>query len=163
MNEIKLLKLRFPYMFEGRNIGISIARGWGDLFVKLCVDIDRALGPDKQGFHWVQVKEKFGSARFYWEMKGGSPGLKIDIISETGHVTSLVGLDKGKKPSSISEQVDALVDAASRKTHRLCIVCGEPGTVNNDDPYILVLCPEHAEDRRKGRLKPQQLWGEDDE
>lgn len=161
MNQNKPVEKRFPYMFEGKNIGISIARGWKDLFVKLCVDIDRALGPDKLGFHWVQVKEKFGSARFYWEMKGGSPGLKIDLISESGHVTSLVKRGEDKRPQLISEQIGALVDAAARKTQSLCIVCGQPGAANTDEPYVLVLCSEHAVDRRAGRLQSSQIWGEE--
>lgn len=161
MNTIKQLQDRFPYMFEGQNIGISIARGWESLFVRLCEDIDKLLGPDKRDFHWVQVKEKFGSARFYWTMKNRSPSVRIDIISESGVVTPLVARGEGRKPQSVSEQIDALVETTSHKIQRLCIVCGKPGAVNNDEPYVLVLCPDHAADRRKGRLKPTQIWGDE--
>lgn len=63
MNTPKELQARFPYMFEGDNIGIDIARGWMLGFQKLCEQIDELLGADKRGFHWTQCKEKFGSAR----------------------------------------------------------------------------------------------------
>ena len=163
MNTLKQIKSRFPYMFAGQNIGISIARGWEPLFSELCQEIDRLLGADKQGFHWTQCKEKFGAARFYWTMKSRTPTFKVDIISESGDVTSLVKRGQGKTPSTVSEKIDALVDKATRETQRACIICGQPGATNNDESFVLVLCPDHAADRRAGRLKPTQIWPEDDE
>lgn len=161
MNTIKQLQDRFPYMFEGQNIGISIARGWEGLFVHLCEDIDKLLGPDKQGFHWVQVKEKFGSARFYWTMKNRSPSVRVDIISESGVVASLVTRGDGRKPQSLDQEIAALVDKATDMTWEMCIVCGKPGAANDDEPYVLVLCPDHAADRRARKLKPTQIWGDE--
>lgn len=163
MNKLKQLESRFPYMFAGRNIGISIARGWEDLFSSLCEDIDKLLGHDKQGFHWTQCKEKFGAARFYWTMNTRTPSLRVDFISESGEVTSLIERGQGRKPTTVSETIDALVEKASRRTQRACIICGHPGAPNNDEPYVLVLCPDHAGDRRANRLKPTQIWPEDDE
>lgn len=55
----------FPYQFAGENIGIEFYRGWMDLFSRLCFAIDEALGDDKRGFHWSQVKEKWGAMRAY--------------------------------------------------------------------------------------------------
>jgi len=49
-----------PYQFAG-DIGIEFYRGWMGIFSRLCFAIDEALGDDKRGFHWTQVKEKFGS------------------------------------------------------------------------------------------------------
>jgi hypothetical protein len=46
------LKQRFPYQFEGKNIGISIARGWDSLFTKLCEDIDAITHDDPRGSHY---------------------------------------------------------------------------------------------------------------
>ena len=50
----KQLKARFPYMFAGENIGISIARGWMPGFQILCERLDALLGENKQNFHWIQ-------------------------------------------------------------------------------------------------------------
>ena len=43
MNNPKQLKARFPYQFAGKNIGLSISRGWSPLFEKLFSDIDHLL------------------------------------------------------------------------------------------------------------------------
>jgi hypothetical protein len=64
------LETRLPYMFQGNHLGIGICKGWYPIFSKLCQEIDLVMGDNKQGFHWVQVKEKFGAARFYWELDG---------------------------------------------------------------------------------------------
>lgn len=63
MTTPKEIETMYPYMFKGKNIGISIPKGWILLFKDLCDEIDRILGADRQGFHWSQCKEKFGSAR----------------------------------------------------------------------------------------------------
>jgi hypothetical protein len=84
MTAPKQLKDRFADMFAGQNIGFSFYRGWFALFENLSHDIDALLGQDKRGFHWVQLKEKFGSARFYWAMKGYANKLHLSVISEKG-------------------------------------------------------------------------------
>ena len=79
---------RFPYMFEGENIGLSVAAGWTAIFEKLCSDIDTLLGEDKRNFHWVQCKEKFGVARWYWEIEGVEPTISVDIVTSEGNLVS---------------------------------------------------------------------------
>jgi hypothetical protein len=162
----KQLKARFPYMFAGENIGFSFSRGWFPLFQKLCEDIDALLGDNKQGFHWVQLKEKFGSARFYWKMKAQTPNLHIDLISAS-QVTGVVmrsndtGPDEAGAQSSVARRIDDLVGQAALATRSLCIVCGQPGKVNQDKSWMLVLCDEHATQRRQGKLGP--AWFDQEE
>jgi hypothetical protein len=153
------LKARFSYMFAGENIGLSFCRGWFPLFTQLCEEIDALLGPDKCGFHWVQLKEKFGSARFYFEMKGHAPNLHVDLISQR-QVTTIVRRSGGSSPAeagdlqpSVPRRIDDLVQQATLATRSLCIVCGQPGKPNQDEPWILVLCEEHAMQRRRGELE----------
>ena len=88
MNTPTDLKTKFPYQFEGRNIGLSIPRGWFLGFAKLCGDIDQVLGANQHGFHGVQLKEKFGAACWYWSMNTRS-GVHVNFLSADG-VTSLV-------------------------------------------------------------------------
>jgi hypothetical protein len=155
----KQLKARFPYMFEGEHIGLLFCRGWFPLFTKLCEDIDTLLGPDKRGFHWVQLKEKFGSARFYWEMEGHEPNLHIDFISATQVLTAVRRSRSSDADEatdtwrSVPDFIDELVREATAATRTMCIVCGRPGRVNQDQPWTLVLCDEHAEQRRRGELE----------
>lgn len=163
----KQLKIKFPYMFAGENIGLSFCRGWFPLFTQLCEDIDVLLGPDKRGFHWVQLKEKFGSARFYFEMKGHAPSLHIDLISQS-HVTTVVSRSGGNNPGgagdlqpAVPRRIDDLVQRATLATRSLCVVCGRPGKPNQDEPWILVLCEEHAMQRRRGKLESARFDKED--
>lgn len=57
MTTQRQVQARYPYMFVGRHLGISIARGWIRIFAKLCNDVDELLGSDKRGFHWRQCTE----------------------------------------------------------------------------------------------------------
>lgn len=153
MNTPEQLFARFPYMFEGPHIGIGIPLGWMPIFQKLCEDLDALLGADKHDFHFTQCKEKFGSARWYWSMTGNQSAIRVDLISQQGEVTSLVGRGRAVTPhASLSEQVTALIDAATGQTQQACIVCGASGTRDRHDGWILVLCGVHAQQRRFGQL-----------
>lgn len=166
MSTPKQLQIRYPYMFDGRNIGISIPHGWMPIFEQLCEDIDRCLGTDKQGFHFTQGKEKFGSARWYWSMKGRAPGIRIHVISEIGGVTEL-GRGENSRESAPearharSARISELVEAATGQTRQACIVCGSAGTGDRHDGWVLMLCPAHALQRRSGRLTG--IWFEEDD
>ena len=163
----KQLKARFPYMFDGENIGFQFYRGWFASFTRLCEDIDALLGEDKRGFHWTQIKEKFGSARFYWAMKGHTPNLHVDLISAKG-VTTLVRSGAARVQGSgdatrvLSERIGALVHAAARATSSMCIVCGQTGALNQDSAWILTLCERHAQQRREDKLEPASFEGEEE-
>lgn len=166
------LKSRYPYMFNGQNIGISIARGWMPLFEQLCKDIDELLGDDKQGFHFIQCKEKYGSARFYWSMEGNTPAIRIDCVSGGGVVTSLCrarqedgesgqsGASEGKG-ASVGRQIEALVDAATAQTQEICILCGDAASLDRQGGHVLMLCPRHSR-QRQHKLMPS-IWFNEEE
>jgi hypothetical protein len=163
MNNPKQLKARFPYQFAGQNIGLSISRGWFPLFEQLCEDIDRTLGEDKRKFHWTQLKEKFGSARFYFSL-GGKSAVFVDMINpDAGEASTFVlpAKVRDEEMAALHRQITSLVDAATAKTHDLCIVCGAPGAQDRHDQYLLVLCQDHARLRRQGKLP--SAWFEEDE
>ncbi len=66
------LKARLPYMFPSSAWGFVFYRGWLSMTVRVCEEIDMLLGEEKQGFCWTQIKEKFGSARFYYAFRGSA-------------------------------------------------------------------------------------------
>jgi hypothetical protein len=142
----KALKARYPYMFEGPNLGIAISRGWFPMVEKLCADIDQLLGDDKHGFNWAQIKQKYGSIRLYWEFdprgkaaKGGEPLLS-----------------RPKTPNRLrplQEAIDKLVQEVETLTETCCMVCGSPGREHSSGGYILVLCPKHAAERESGTME----------
>ena len=145
------VKERFPYMFAGDNIGLSMAHGWEPLFETLCVDIDALLGDDKRKFHWTQLKEKFGCARFHWSMDNAR--IASDLISPER-------LEVAKtSATTLREKIALLVSEAQAKTQHMCIVCGQPGKVDPADNYMLVLCDEHIRQRAANKLP--KFWSED--
>lgn len=154
------LQTRFPYMFQGEHLGIGICKGWFPIFSKLCQEIDVLLGENKQGFHWVQVKEKFGTARFYWELDGVDTPLRIDIMTSDGLLSFAArrsGEDQASNSTRMIEQLGKLAVAAEYATARLCAACGEPGFLNSGE-YFLTLCPLHAAQYEDPARKDLDMW-----
>lgn len=50
---------RFPYMFEGENIGIGISKGWCETFADLCA----ATGDEDLPPHYWSVGDESGDWR----------------------------------------------------------------------------------------------------
>lgn len=156
------LKAMYRYQFEGPNIGISFARGWLPLFAQLCADIDRTLTGNKRGFHWVQVKEKFGSARFYFAFADRESDVVIDIAGPGGVLTKQIATkartrsNAGKEFERIAGEIRRLVNEAESKTRHACLACGAEGSSHEHDDYYLVLCPVHQKARVEGQLPA--LW-----
>lgn len=118
------LRALFPYQFNGPNIGHSLTTGWFPIFARLCLDIDRVLGADKQGFHWEQLKEKYGAARWY-------PAQRKPMSPEQ---------------EDTRKAIRTLIDEATSKARRACIVCGhEAHPYVGPDEYMLQLCEGHGE------------------
>ena len=154
---------RFPYMFEGENIGLSVAAGWTAIFEKLCSDIDTLLGEDKRNFHWVQCKEKFGVARWYWEIEGVEPTISVDIVTSEGNLVSFE--TKNRAPKNGNEQVSVFIRnlkvEAQNKTRHACAACSEPGKVRDKDGWLIVLCDTHDKQLRAG--DDVKIWVCEDE
>jgi hypothetical protein len=118
------LRERFPYQFAGKHMGRTFLRGWFPTFVRLCRHIDELLEEDdKHRFTWVYLKEKWGSARFHWEMPGN-------------------------EDAELTHDIRELVSQAERATEKLCVACSAPATINDDGGWYLALCDQHAEQRR---------------
>lgn len=164
------LQAAYPYQFAGPNIGLAVNRGWFGLFAQLCADIDAVLGENKHGFHWVQVKQKFGAARWYWELNQSdveaseSEPITIEKMPDRANgVLSLqiVGHSSDPAREKLLQRIRTLVTDAEDRTNETCIACGEPGKLDATTTYVLVVCPKHAKQRRGGaQLK---TWFDDDE
>lgn len=152
------LQNKFTYMFEGPHIDLSFHRGWFPLFVKLCEDIDMLLGGNTRGFHWIQLKEKFGSARFYWAMDDAKP-LHMDIMQPGGVLIMTLPPEDG---GEVAAAIHARVEKAAAATRTLCIYCGEQGESDTDQGWVLVVCPKHRA-LRAGEMAKLRAWLEDDE
>lgn len=149
-------------MFEGPNLGNSVAKGWMPVFAKLCEDIDALLGADKQGFSWHQVKEKFGTARFYFKLGKARIPMRVDVMTPKGVMSlrlPLPATDAGPDLEMVN-RISALTDAAEGQTHEVCLVCGEPGKLDRTGGYLLNLCEGHAKERREGTGEMESPWPE---
>jgi hypothetical protein len=151
MKTLKLIKQLYPYQFQGKNIGLSVARGWLPEFSELCKNIDHLLGNNKFVFHWTQLKEKFGSARYYWSINGKSDLFRVDLIAPAEVVSIEMGHPASdNQPKALFDRISTLVRAAEASTQDHCIVCGAPGKMNHQGGYVLVLCDMHAKQRLGG-------------
>lgn len=153
---VQSIKARFPYQFEGSRLEVHVAAGWANVFERLCGDVDQLLGPNKRGFHWDQVKEKWGSARFYYQMGAEPADLRLDLHSPNGAASVIVPAEK-REGSHYSEELIAIVKQlrrltmeAEKATQQLCAVCGQPGELDRSQPWVLVVCEEHKKQRAAG-------------
>lgn len=137
MKTPKELAARFPYQFAGKNLGLCVSKGWFPLFVQLCTEIDKLLGDNKRNFRWRQVKEKFGTGRFYWSAEKPSGVAAVELIHAIGE----------------------LVRAAEQQTAATCAVYGEPGALDRSECHLLTLCHVHSA-ARKEDAKSLGLWFE---
>ena len=147
------LRNRFPYMFEGENIGLAIPTGWLGIVTKACEEIDALLGDDRHQFEYIQIKEKFGTLRVYWRMRGNSSAIRIDLISPDG-IASYSSDKKSKDPGDegLRKRISEIVAAAENASKTACIVCGQPGRLDKANWYLLTLCLDHTKLRAEGKL-----------
>lgn len=109
-------------MFAGPNIGLDVYDGWTPILAQACEEIDAILGEHKQGFHFSQIKEKYGGARYYF-----------DAVS--------VNSEKLKR-------IQILLDKAELATETACMLCGSPATIEKYGGWFMCLCDAHADERR---------------
>ncbi len=120
------LRAKYRYMFEGPNVGIDLYDGWLPTIAGVCDAVDKLLGTDKAGFHFSQLKEKYGSARIYWESK---------ILDRE--------VEKG---------ITRLIDDAEKATESLCMVCGASAEIKKYGGWFACLCEVHGRERMQKKL-----------
>lgn len=138
-SSLRDLQLTFPYQFSGHSLGVNVARGWMPIFAQLCSDIDTALGPQKRGFYWRQVKEKWGSLRASFRLNDG--------VYEREEV--------------LVRSLFDLMGKAEKRSQTICAACAEPGRLDTNDPYLITLCPMHRDQLLVGIHVP--IWATDEE
>ena len=107
---LRALKARYPYMFVRPHIGQDFYRGWLADFIVACNAIDELLGADKRGFHFRQLKEKYGWARYYWATDQVTP-LRLSLIANGGVLERQYGLDSADR---VDQQICQILLAAEK-------------------------------------------------
>ena len=153
-----------PYQFEGRNIGIGFHRGWQGLFSRLCFGIDDALGDNKRGFQWMQVKEKWGALRAYRSMDKTEDGasytpVKVSEQQPNGQMKQVLTMNEESSTGDpIGKRISDLIDAACEEAAHTCMVCGEPAEIKNLG-WVIAVCDHHEKQYLKDRNSlPSYYW-----
>jgi hypothetical protein len=148
-------------MFAGQNLGISLAKGWVPVFTHLCESIDAVLGERRNDFAWVQVKEKFGTARLYYRLEGGGTTVCISVQDPEGKLVPVqesVIEAPAEESADLAKKIGDLVAEAETKLGKICIVCGEPAQMDRTGGYFLNLCAHHGAQRRKNPRSMESPW-----
>ena len=91
-------------------------QGWRDLLERCCDRIESAL-VEGGAFNALQLKEKFGSLRFYWS---------------------------GAMPDAAKAKVEEAIALAEARSACSCEICGEPGRLYSRGGWLATACANHA-------------------
>jgi len=153
--ELKLVE-KYPVIFTeyGGDIrktcmgwGLSCGDGWFNLIDKLCDDITKLIGNKDIRVIASQVKEKFGSLRFYYYIgRKLSPLERLDCrifkIMYSHHLGKIYHSFtnfRRKIFTSRTEKICDLIDKAERDSYKICETCGEPGKARGRG-WVQTLC-----------------------
>ena len=125
---------KYPKIFRQKDLpmsqtcmcwGIETGDGWYDLLDKLCSFLQFHTDHNKYPqIEATQVKEKYGSLRFY-----------ADIIPTEGYKKSL----ETNWPRH-HEYLTGAIDFAESMSHNICEDCGLPGEINKEGHWKTCLC-----------------------
>lgn len=96
--------------------GFEVGQGWYKLIARLFDDLAAIITPSRQRLEVRQVKEKFGTLRFYWQ-----DSFDVDT----------------------SARISAAVDLAEFRSEVTCETCGGPGRLVCASGWLLTRCPDH--------------------
>jgi len=122
----KQMRQRFIDRYETLGGWNGIGEGWQPIVGQAAMALD-TFAP---GWHCGQVKEKFGTLRFYVDPPENSP-------------------------DEISYVVDAIVSAAESKSCSICEWCGEIGRLDSEEYWVLTLC-DHCKMERSAGKNPKR-------
>ncbi|MCR6480895.1 hypothetical protein NU688_32390 [Variovorax sp. ZS18.2.2] len=136
------LKARHLYMFNGQHIGLAFYRGWLPDFIGACAEIDRLLGSNKRGFHFRQIKEKYGWARYYWATDNVTP-VRLSVVAGSSVLERQLGVDGG---DDVNEQISKILQIAEELSRQKCIVCSAPAEIRSFAGWLVCACERHSLD-----------------
>lgn len=129
-DEWNTILAKYPSLFTGPNIGLGAGVGWWPALEACFAEIDAVLiaypGLD---FNAVQIKEKFGGLRFYYDL----------------YRSDSCELSEAQEAEARGKIYEA-VETAERVAAAACEVCGQPGKRRGGN-WIRTLCDEHAKDQ----------------
>ena len=113
---------KFPRLFVTKP-EISIGCGWVDLVTKLCEDIVNTIKDTSTKVIVIQVKEKFGTLRFYTKITSNDTATSLRMNNVT----------TGTKYNDTVQTVHDLISVAENESARLCEYCGTSEEVKTEE------------------------------
>lgn len=111
----------YPWLTEEDSWADEIPIGWRDSFFEsMCDDLIAALGNYINEFEIIQLKEKYGSMRLYWNWKDENTFTEEQIHNLTNTIRDVIS-----KYEAIS--------------YHTCVRCGKPST-GYTKSWILPIC-----------------------
>jgi len=86
--------------------GFCIGRGWRNILYNLCLDLQKICDKTKIDIQFTQIKEKYGSARFYYDTR-------MPVICDKLKLTE------------INNEILLLINESEDKTYTTCAACGK--------------------------------------
>ena len=117
--------MAFPILFgdKDRILSLSAGPGWHQLIWDLCMALEgmasRQVAEGRPPMRVRQVKEKYGSLRFY--LAGGT----------------------------MTDEAFELTEAAEERSATICETCGKPGKTGLVSDWLLTYCPKHRREALK--------------
>ncbi|MCO5099242.1 MAG: hypothetical protein M9884_17500 [Rhodocyclaceae bacterium] len=121
---------RYPRLFGAgpRHPGSWVEPGWAGIVDALFRRIDERLATEPTvRFETVQVKEKFGRLRVYFEL-------------ETSDI------DGSAQLALLREEIGRYVEEAGARSLRTCARCGSAGTASRNNGVVATLCERHRQE-----------------
>jgi hypothetical protein len=151
--ELKIAE-EFPFMRRGKNtdeqlkedgrisdlygaFGCEVGDGWFEVIRGICRDITEAY--EKAGLPVDivvdQVKEKFGTLRFYYHPKGYDRVIHaFDSLSDGQSIRMMPGV------SDLHKEIAEIVHKWEKESGNVCEKCGAAGELRKDLRWVLTLC-----------------------
>lgn len=128
---VTALQESYPRLFaRGTRLEVDFPPGWAGILHALCASIDRVLDDRLAAeFGVVQVKEKFGTLRFYYAFAGEAK-VTVDIHRPEG--IRRVSIDPTYPAAFPAAAVDAFIATAERQSATTCARCGAPGLLRTN-------------------------------
>lgn len=137
---------------EGRTIyhryGCECCTGWFELIHELCQRItnryaEEGIPPNEINLEVLQIKEKFGTLRFYYRFNGVSCGLETtDFFGGNSLQSELQNYEDDEAMKKLRNDISKLVRGYEKWSAHICEYCGKRGTIRMDMPWIKTLCDD---------------------
>ena len=133
--------------------GLECSEGWYNVLRGLCLDITKAYEKANMPVDIVvtQIKEKFGTLRFYCYPEGHDPGIFAFDTIGGGSLRKIPG------ESDLHREVAEIVRKWEDESANVCEACGSTAEIRTDIGWIRTLCDScYAECKRVREERERQ-------